>query len=83
MRAGTAAAARLRVPLNAYQVGVEVTDPGGGFGRAYGVDAGGAVLVRPDGFVAWRSHGPPPTGGGAAVHTLGGALARTLFRSWA
>jgi putative polyketide hydroxylase len=24
---------------------------------AYGVGADGAVLVRPDGFIAWRSHG--------------------------
>ncbi|MFD0772474.1 FAD-dependent monooxygenase [Streptomonospora algeriensis] len=29
---------------------------------AYGVRAGGAVLVRPDGFVAWRAAGPPATG---------------------
>ncbi|MEU6660207.1 hypothetical protein [Streptomyces sp. NPDC046821] len=26
--------------------------------EAHGVGAGGAVLVRPDGFVAWRSEGP-------------------------
>ena len=27
------------------------------FAEAYGLTAGGATLVRPDGFVAWRSHG--------------------------
>ena len=27
------------------------------FQSAYGVDADGAVLVRPDGFIAWRSRG--------------------------
>jgi putative polyketide hydroxylase len=27
----------------------------------YGVERGGVVLVRPDGYVAWRSTGPPPT----------------------
>jgi putative polyketide hydroxylase len=27
----------------------------------YGVEPGGAVLVRPDGYVAWRSIGPPTT----------------------
>jgi hypothetical protein len=27
----------------------------------YGVERGGVVLVRPDGYVAWRSIWPPPT----------------------
>jgi putative polyketide hydroxylase len=27
----------------------------------YGVEPGGAVLVRPDGYVAWRSIGAPTT----------------------
>jgi 2-polyprenyl-6-methoxyphenol hydroxylase-like FAD-dependent oxidoreductase len=29
-----------------------------GFGEAYGLSAGGATLVRPDGVIAWRSRGP-------------------------
>jgi hypothetical protein len=29
-----------------------------GFAAAYGLSAGGATLVRPDGVVAWRSRGP-------------------------
>jgi hypothetical protein len=29
-----------------------------GFAEAYGLSAGGATLVRPDGVVAWRSRGP-------------------------
>jgi 2-polyprenyl-6-methoxyphenol hydroxylase-like FAD-dependent oxidoreductase len=28
------------------------------FAESYGLDAGGATLVRPDGVVAWRSRGP-------------------------
>ena len=28
--------------------------------EVYGVQPGGVVLVRPDGYVAWRSVGPPP-----------------------
>jgi hypothetical protein len=28
------------------------------FAEAYGLEAGGATLVRPDGVVAWRSRGP-------------------------
>ena len=33
----------------------EVSDPDGKWQMAYGIDADGAVLVRPDGYVAWRS----------------------------
>jgi putative polyketide hydroxylase len=29
-----------------------------GFAEVYGLSAGGATLVRPDGVVAWRSRGP-------------------------
>ena len=28
------------------------------FAEAYGLSAGGATLVRPDGVIAWRSRGP-------------------------
>ena len=34
----------------------------GGFTSAYGVQRDGAVLVRPDGHVAWRSPSAPVTG---------------------
>ncbi|MFZ1996718.1 MAG: FAD-dependent monooxygenase [Solirubrobacteraceae bacterium] len=51
------AAEALNVPLDAFVVGGgELRDPGGGFTAAYGISAAGAVLVRPDGFVAWRAH---------------------------
>jgi hypothetical protein len=44
-------------PLVAYTVGEggDLIDPDGNWHEAYGVDADGAVLVRPDGHVAWRS----------------------------
>jgi putative polyketide hydroxylase len=46
-----------RPPLLAYTVGqdADLGDPDGSWHKAYGVDPGGAVLVRPDGHVAWRS----------------------------
>jgi hypothetical protein len=28
------------------------------FAESYGLSAGGATLVRPDGVIAWRSRGP-------------------------
>ncbi len=69
------------VPLAAYSVG-----PDGDFGcdpdrwkATYGINGDGAVLVRPDGYVAWRSHSA--TAGNPALEVdaaLGGAIARRL-----
>jgi hypothetical protein len=44
-------------PLVGYTIGGDgdLGDPDGDWHNAYGVDADGAVLVRPDGHVAWRS----------------------------
>jgi 2-polyprenyl-6-methoxyphenol hydroxylase-like FAD-dependent oxidoreductase len=42
-----------------FQIGDQgLTDPDNAFPGAYGITASGAVLVRPDGFVEWRSPGP-------------------------
>ncbi|MGW0950853.1 FAD-dependent oxidoreductase [Streptomyces sp. NPDC002545] len=56
------------VRLDSYRVGAELTyDPHGGadgaapdWARAHGTTADGAVLVRPDGFVAWRAAAAAP-----------------------
>ena len=48
----------LHLPLDIYQVGgdaADLIDAGNTFCDAYGITAGGAVLVRPDGFIGWRS----------------------------
>ncbi|CAL9609507.1 FAD-dependent oxidoreductase [Streptomyces sp. enrichment culture] len=56
-------ARRLSVPLTSYRVGdgpdtdLRPAD-GADWAAAHGITPGGAVLVRPDGFVAWRSEGP-------------------------
>ena len=44
-------------PLIAFTVGkdADLSDPDGNWHEIYGVDSDGAVLVRPDGHVAWRS----------------------------
>lgn len=73
--AGTAR--RLGLRLDVYRVGADLDDPAGRFPVAYGLDAGGAVLIRPDGFVAWRSDGTVPD----AATALDAAVARTLCRS--
>jgi 2-polyprenyl-6-methoxyphenol hydroxylase-like FAD-dependent oxidoreductase len=46
-----AAAAEVGAPLSAHVLGDDVAD-------AYGIGAGGAALIRPDGFVAFRSREP-------------------------
>ncbi|CAG7621301.1 FAD-dependent oxidoreductase [Actinacidiphila bryophytorum] len=50
----------LGVPLERYRVGAGqdadlVTEPGEDFSAAHGTGEDGALLVRPDGFVAWRA----------------------------
>jgi len=45
------------------------------FARNYGLSAGGATLVRPDGVIAWRSRGS--AGRGEIESALATALART------
>lgn len=43
------------IPLDIHAVGAP------GWHELYGVGPGGVVLVRPDGYVAWRSSAPPAT----------------------
>ncbi|MFF8844566.1 FAD-dependent monooxygenase [Streptomyces sp. NPDC015127] len=56
----------------------ELQDPGGTWETTYGVRPSGAVLVRPDGFVAWRSEGGATTAGPEAE--LRAALCTMLAR---
>jgi 2-polyprenyl-6-methoxyphenol hydroxylase-like FAD-dependent oxidoreductase len=73
--AARAAGERLRVPVEAHRSGADFGDRQGRFASVYGVGTGGAVLVRPDGFVAWRARD-----GGDAAAEVGGALLRALAR---
>jgi hypothetical protein len=52
-------AASLDLPLDVLEVGGRrgLTDVDGAFHDAYGISPSGAVLVRPDGYVGWRSRG--------------------------
>jgi len=55
--AGHAVAADRDVPLTVYRIGRDLTEDGTSLCAAHGIGADGAILVRPDGFVAWRSPG--------------------------
>jgi 2-polyprenyl-6-methoxyphenol hydroxylase-like FAD-dependent oxidoreductase len=48
-------AAGLNLALTIHQIGKDLEDPEGRFVKTYGITERGAVLVRPDGFVAWRA----------------------------
>ena len=43
--------------LDAHRIGVDISDPDNRFPAAYGISKQGATLLRPDGFVGWRSVG--------------------------
>jgi hypothetical protein len=60
--AASAAARRLAAPLRAFTVGPhsDLRDAEGRWCDLYGVAPDGAVLVRPDGHVGWRSAGASP-----------------------
>lgn len=63
-------------PLQAFTVGEggDLSDPSGRFEELYGIGSKGAALVRPDGFVAWRSRRA------ASASELRAALDRILAR---
>ncbi|WP_340689253.1 hypothetical protein [Ktedonosporobacter rubrisoli] len=55
--AASAVAEKLNIRLSAYRIGPggDLLDAENGWETKMGISADGAVLVRPDGFVAWRS----------------------------
>ncbi len=48
---------RLGVKVKVYQVGLtgDFIDQGNSFRKLYGIENGGAVVIRPDGFIGWRT----------------------------
>jgi hypothetical protein len=80
--AATNAASELGAPVDTYRIapaarpGEGLADPGGRFEAAYGIGPSGAVLVRPDGYIAWRAAGAA----GAATPTMTEVLATVLCR---
>ncbi len=67
------------VPLETYSVGAagsgaDLVDEAGTWHRDYGIGDSGAVLIRPDGHVAWRCNGPAT--GTMVAQALATSLAR-------
>lgn len=69
-----AAAGISTAPLHCLAIGHDVADPGGAWAALLGIAKGGALLVRPDQHVAWRSaHGVSNP-----AEVLRGALSRSI-----
>ncbi len=76
-RAGMAVAWSSAAPLTVYRVGADLIDVEKRWQTGFGVSDSGAVLLRPDGFVSWRSPGAV----NSPVDALAGVLARVLCRT--
>ena len=76
--AGREAWSAAGVPCDIYQVGVALRDPECALPPAFGIDADGVVLVRPDGVVAWRAVTSPRGADAKAIMTsvVGAILGR-------
>lgn len=73
--AGQVVAGQFGVSIDSYRIGPggDADDRGTGFLTAYGIEPGGAVLVRPDGVIAWRARtadGDPETTLARVVSTV-------------
>lgn len=79
LAAASETAQRLGVRVDAHAIGARGgwMDIDGTFGQRYGIEATGAVLVRPDGHAAFRVQRPTAD----PTHELSDALARVLGRS--
>jgi 2-polyprenyl-6-methoxyphenol hydroxylase-like FAD-dependent oxidoreductase len=60
--------------VDAWCVGKDLGDAEGRFEEAFGISSAGASLVRPDGFVAWRSEGSQTDPGRALREALASSL---------
>ncbi|HEY3683641.1 MAG TPA: FAD-dependent oxidoreductase [Streptosporangiaceae bacterium] len=53
------------VPIGVHRIGADVRDPDGAWPRTTGLASDGALLVRPDAYVAWRAESAPGDPAGA------------------
>eukprot|EP00166_Cyanidium_caldarium_P004202 ctg_433.g274 len=75
--AASAASSALGVTMECYRIGVDLVDRDAAALARLGITEHGASLVRPDGFVAWRSRDDDAN----AADTLMDVLHRVLFRN--
>jgi aklavinone 12-hydroxylase len=73
--AARAAGEVLGVGVDTYRVGAEIA--GAELEELFGTGADGASLVRPDGFVAWRTPAPADDTDDVLTRAIGAALGRS------
>ncbi len=76
-RAATTLAYQRGVPLSIYRIGADLLDVNNKWTERYGVTSAGAVLLRPDGYIAWRAR----TSASSALTTLREAIGHIMFRT--
>jgi aklavinone 12-hydroxylase len=76
VNAAAKVADRLGVKVAAHRIGDELHDADDVWHTRYGIESGGATLVRPDSVIAWRSK----TAVGNPAHELDEALTAILAR---
>lgn len=83
-KAAEQAAAKLGIALAAYRIGpdADLRDLENGWPAKLGVSSEGAVLVRPDGFVAWRTNTLPTPPGPGLLQVLWHILCREASPSY-
>jgi putative polyketide hydroxylase len=75
------AAGQRRLPrIDVRIVGEDLVDAENSFMAAYGVGEGGAVLVRPDGYVGWRVASKPIDPARALANAFGQIMARPVLK---
>jgi 2-polyprenyl-6-methoxyphenol hydroxylase-like FAD-dependent oxidoreductase len=77
--AAEAVAEKLGIALSAYRIGpdADLLDLENGWQTKMGVSSEGAVLVRPDGFVAWRTSTSAPSPESSLVQVFSSILCRS------
>jgi putative polyketide hydroxylase len=76
-RAGMAVAWSSAAPLTVYRVGADLIDAEGRWQAGFGVGDSGAVLLRPDGFIAWRAQSATSSPAEILAEVIARALCRT------
>ncbi|HEU0115809.1 MAG TPA: hypothetical protein VFQ80_14080, partial [Thermomicrobiales bacterium] len=76
--AAQAASAKLGLPLDVWRIGPggDLADPAGEWDVLYAAAPSSALLVRPDGVVAWRAETPPADPAAALADALAAASGR-------
>ena len=59
-RCAQAVSAESKIALDSFCVGSEGLDDHGSLAAAHGIESSGCVIVRPDGFIGWRSRNAEP-----------------------